>query len=280
MTHFSWRRGNLHAHTTLSDGEHAPEELIAAYEARGYDFLALTDHDLLASVEQLQKHTSLLLIPGTEITANGAHLTASGVCCDILPHADRQAAINDALAQDALVVLNHPHWEAHFEHWPFNELLRLTGYAGIEIFNGITQFGEGNPVATGVWDRLLSSGRRVWGFANDDTHFDGTLANGWNMVRLPAEAPVTWPALREAILGGDFYATTGVTLGDIVWNDGALSVTSENADRIRFFGAHGRLLASFDSPVAAFTPASAEPYVRAEAYGPRGTVAWTQPVFP
>ena len=37
-------RGNLHAHTTFSDGVRAPETLIEDYEALGYDFLAITDH--------------------------------------------------------------------------------------------------------------------------------------------------------------------------------------------------------------------------------------------
>ena len=44
---FTWLRGNLHAHTTLSDGASPPEEMIAAYERAGYDFLAISDHDRL-----------------------------------------------------------------------------------------------------------------------------------------------------------------------------------------------------------------------------------------
>src|ERR671936_168348 len=38
-------RGNLHAHTTFSDGIRSPEALVAEYEARGYDFLAITEHE-------------------------------------------------------------------------------------------------------------------------------------------------------------------------------------------------------------------------------------------
>jgi len=40
-----WLRGNLHAHTTFSDGVKDPAQLIAGYEALGYDFLAITDHE-------------------------------------------------------------------------------------------------------------------------------------------------------------------------------------------------------------------------------------------
>jgi len=38
-------RGNLHAHTTFSDGVRSPAALVGEYEARGYDFLAITDHE-------------------------------------------------------------------------------------------------------------------------------------------------------------------------------------------------------------------------------------------
>ena len=38
-------RGNLHAHTTFSDGVRTPQALVEEYEARGYDFLAITDHE-------------------------------------------------------------------------------------------------------------------------------------------------------------------------------------------------------------------------------------------
>jgi predicted metal-dependent phosphoesterase TrpH len=38
-------RGNLHAHTTFSDGVRSPAALVAEYEALGYDFLAITDHE-------------------------------------------------------------------------------------------------------------------------------------------------------------------------------------------------------------------------------------------
>jgi len=38
-------KANLHAHTTLSDGKLTPEQSVEAYRARGYQILALTDHE-------------------------------------------------------------------------------------------------------------------------------------------------------------------------------------------------------------------------------------------
>jgi predicted metal-dependent phosphoesterase TrpH len=37
-------KGNLHTHTTFSDGMHTPEYVADKYLAAGYDFLAFTDH--------------------------------------------------------------------------------------------------------------------------------------------------------------------------------------------------------------------------------------------
>src|SRR5947199_371909 len=40
----TWLRCALHAHTTRSDGEQSPEELVNHYEQAGFDVLAITDH--------------------------------------------------------------------------------------------------------------------------------------------------------------------------------------------------------------------------------------------
>ena len=42
-----WLKGNSHSHSTVSDGVFTPEELAEAYASAGYDFLAMTDHNIL-----------------------------------------------------------------------------------------------------------------------------------------------------------------------------------------------------------------------------------------
>jgi hypothetical protein len=39
-------RGNLHAHSTRSDGGRTPDQVLTDYQSRGYDFISLTDHFL------------------------------------------------------------------------------------------------------------------------------------------------------------------------------------------------------------------------------------------
>lgn len=46
-------KGNMHCHSTLSDGALSPEELKDAYKNKGYSFIAITDHDRLYSHKEL-----------------------------------------------------------------------------------------------------------------------------------------------------------------------------------------------------------------------------------
>ncbi|GAB5405680.1 MAG: hypothetical protein Aurels2KO_39110 [Aureliella sp.] len=43
-----WFKGNLHTHSLWSDGDDFPEVIAAWYEERGYNFLALSDHNILS----------------------------------------------------------------------------------------------------------------------------------------------------------------------------------------------------------------------------------------
>jgi len=91
-----WLRGNLHAHTTYSDGVKTPQELLVEYEALGYDFLAITDHeDLIGSsywraLPRLR--TRLLLFHGVELNYTGFEQHIGRVLGD----------------REVLHVLNHP----------------------------------------------------------------------------------------------------------------------------------------------------------------------------
>ena len=41
----SWYKGNLHSHTTNSDGRLTPEQSAAYYREHGYSFLCFSEHD-------------------------------------------------------------------------------------------------------------------------------------------------------------------------------------------------------------------------------------------
>jgi len=47
-----WLKGNTHAHTIWSDGNAPPEQVVDWYDERDYDFLALTEHNIVADHER------------------------------------------------------------------------------------------------------------------------------------------------------------------------------------------------------------------------------------
>lgn len=47
-----WWKGNLHTHSLWSDGDDYPEMIIDGYKKRGYNFLGLSDHNILARGER------------------------------------------------------------------------------------------------------------------------------------------------------------------------------------------------------------------------------------
>lgn len=64
-------KGNLHTHTTFSDGRLPAEQVVGRYRELGYDFLALTDHDDRIDDEYWFKLPTsddrMLVLPGVEI---------------------------------------------------------------------------------------------------------------------------------------------------------------------------------------------------------------------
>jgi hypothetical protein len=85
----------------------------------------------------------MTLIPADEVTAGGPHLLAVQVGEVVAPDPDRQKVIDATLAQQGFAVLNHPNWQAHYDHFPQELMARLDGYAGIEIYNGVVERLEG-----------------------------------------------------------------------------------------------------------------------------------------
>ena len=64
---YTWLKGNLHSHTTNSDGKAAPQERLDGYVGQGYDFLCLSDHHKITFVDTVQAPSDFVLIQGAEL---------------------------------------------------------------------------------------------------------------------------------------------------------------------------------------------------------------------
>ncbi len=281
-----WFKGNLHMHTTVSDGRRSPEEAVAWYREQGYDFVSVTDHVALTPTAHLDT-SDFLTIPGTEYHGEDAslglyHIVAWGM--ETLPLHDvatpLQVAIDAFRERGALVSMAHPYWSGQTT----GDLLAVEGYVGLEVFNATCQQLNGKGVAGVHWDNLLMSGRLLWGFAVDDTHWRPERPDvgwGWVMVRAPA---LTRQAILQALAEGHFYASCGPSIEDLQWDGARVWVRCSPCAQVRFIGDrwHGHVVrAAPDQPLteAEYTCKPEQRYLRVECVDAAGRVAWSNPLM-
>ena len=300
-TGMSWYKGNTHAHTVESDGDSSPEYVAQWYKAHGYNFLVISDHNVFTDPAQLSHLTDsdFILIPGEELTSgyenrpvhvNGLNLpglvdprTGSTMVATIQSNVD---AIREV---EGVPHINHPNFR-----WAFGaeELAHVENDRLLEIYNGHptvhNEGGGGFPSVEEIWDILLTGGKRIYGIAVDDAHhFQGEFSadrvnpgRGWISVRARS---LDAAEVMQQLEAGQFYASTGVHLADVVTEEDRLEIHIAPRGDFRysttFIGSGGRVLSVSSENPAVYTLQGRERYVRAKVTDSRGDAAWVQPVF-
>ncbi len=62
-----WWKGNLHTHSLWSDGDDFPEMIASWYKDRGYNFLALSDHNVLSQGKRYMPYKNIIARGGNQI---------------------------------------------------------------------------------------------------------------------------------------------------------------------------------------------------------------------
>ena len=65
----NWYKGNLHSHTTNSDGKLSPGEAVRLFKRQGYSFLCFSEHDLYTDWTQELNRENFIILPGIEGSA-------------------------------------------------------------------------------------------------------------------------------------------------------------------------------------------------------------------
>lgn len=65
-----WYKGNLHCHTTESDGCLTPEQVVQVYKNNGYQFLCISDHEKYADYTKTLNQQDFIVLPGVESSVN------------------------------------------------------------------------------------------------------------------------------------------------------------------------------------------------------------------
>jgi hypothetical protein len=267
----NWYKGQIHCHTTNSDGSRSVAEVVALYKGAGYDFLLITDHNQVTNTASYTT-SDFLTLPGNELTYSSRHVNAINISGGNPsgPSATLQEVINLALNADAIPQINHPDYSNHTA----STILNTSGAILMEII----QHFDNLSYNEGVWDGVLSAGRQIYGTGTDDAHnYTSDFNTGWIMVYANN---LDTGEILTAIRNGDFYSSNGATISKIELQDCTLHVESDDGIRINFIGKDGTLLLSADSSAASHTLPAGEPYVRAKVANVGGKVALTQAFFP
>ena len=293
-----WYKGNVHTHTTKSDGDADPEVVVEWYKNHDYDFLVLSDHNHRTIIDGYSD--ALILIPGEEVSARilggdiPIHLNGIGISRVVEPIdaggvvETLQANVDLITEAGGIASLNHPNASWAYDH---KDIVQIEGATLLEVYNGWpgsnSEGAPGKYSGEEIWDNVLSTGKIIYGIAVDDAHhysdFTHTMANpgrGWIVVN--AEQ-LTNEAIIDSLIAGKFYFSTGIDIEDIsMLDEGIELVISQHRDYIyntKFIGKDGEVLKEVTGLQPKYEFSGDEEYVRASIKSSIGTRAWTQPTF-
>ena len=272
----NWYRGNLHIHTTESDGIHTPDQAARLYRDRGYDFICISDHHRVTSVKN--KPEDLLIIPGAEMGRGPVHVVGVDVSAGFDAQGMKLQEVIDRInGQRGMAIIAHPYWSAITSA----ELAGAQGYAGFEIFNNVCNNIKGKGYSTVHFDEVLQSGKRILGFASDDTHCEKDLFGGCIMVKARS---LEKECIMDSLRKGLFYSSTGMSISGLEVKEGKITISCQASESVNFvgYGFMGNLVCAEAGATltrAEYQVKGTEKYLRIEITGKSGLKAWTNPMF-
>ncbi|MCH8476075.1 MAG: hypothetical protein LAT55_12715 [Opitutales bacterium] len=211
---FAEHKANLHTHTTESDGDLTPVEVVEMYREAGYTIFSITEHDTDEPAHPTWpwedygidvEATGMLPIKGNEISRPdhiGSYFNDYGD--------PDQTSVPDALQEigerDGLAVMFHPGRYSNRRDVDFYVDLYETfpHLIGMEVYNQNDRHSGDRELWDNVLSRLMPD-RPVWGTGNDDFHRLEHFARSMTIFLMPP-GELDEDIFREAFVGGQFYA--------------------------------------------------------------------------
>jgi len=243
-----WFKGNVHIHSTASDGGKTFPELAELYASAGYDFLFRTDHWVISDTQQDTEPSPLLWLDGIEIdgedhTGAWFHAVCLGKVKDISHEDGFVAALEAVRKQNAIVILAHPHWCGNSSEdslrWKFD---------GVEVYNHICRWFNGKGDGMIFWNAALKRDPNTLAFSVDDCHLgpgNPVWNGGWIVVNACECAE---PEIMSSIRCGNFYSTCGPQLKSITFDGNELHLKTSPIQLARIVGSgpQGIRVGTFD----------------------------------
>ncbi len=243
-------RGNLHTHSTLSDGALEPGQVADAYQQAGYDFFVLSEHFVelydwpVADTRNLRSNQFTTIL-GAELHAPETtvgelwHILAAGLPVEFAPCGPEESGAELAQrAHDsgAFVAIAHPSW---------SQLTIEDGRAikcahAVEIYNHGCAIENDRGDGWYLMDQLLNEEHRLTAIATDDAHFrsgERDAFGGW--IHVKAES-LDSNEILQALKSGHFYSSQGPQIYELSINGNELTITTSPVDTISVMGGTSR----------------------------------------
>lgn len=214
----NWYRGNLHMHTNKSDGLRSEFSALRTYQQKGYDFVALTDHRIVAHNGWFK---NMLVLSGVEydLIYRDACWHILGIGCighhvdkDYDPKVITPMEVMKAIRADGgIPVIAHPAWSRMNP----NDLAYVEGPYFTEAYNSVSGVPyNGNFKDSSLYlDMWGGMDYNVVAFGSDDTHrYDKDLFGAQTFVRADE---CSFNNIRDNLYQGNCYATTGPYIFDV-----------------------------------------------------------------
>ncbi len=275
-----WYKGNLHLHTTVSDGQKTPEESFELYLAHGYDFVARTDH---WKVSEWGEYKGMLLVQGCEYDTGSVmedgmyHILAIGcgpIAVEKKPEPPVQEIIDLIHKAGGLAGLAHPAWSLNTPE----QILRLRDVDFTEIYNSTSGLPRNcRPDSGLLLDMAAVAGRMLPLAATDDVHWYIPEDTCRSFIMLQADE-LTKESVMEGLRARRYFASQGPMI-DVRIEENKLIVdstpvrtmifyTNKPWERFRSISGEGLTHGEFRL--------SNQMFVRAEVIDEEGRMAWSQ----
>jgi len=287
-------RGNLHTHSTYSDGRLTVEAVCKFYRENGYHFLSITDHFMerykYPLTDATSYHTSdFVTLTGAELHAGETsageiwHILANGLPSDFapnLPNENGQQLARRALDSGAFVTVAHPAWYNLSEE----DVISLGQMHAIEVINGISADHSDKIDSMYMLDVMLSRGYRYNALATDDAHFKPDFQDtlrGWTWVKSEELTP---ESILAALKRGDYYSSTGPVIHSVEVIPGEVIRVRCSPSQSVFVTSkgswasykHGHNMTEAEIPIKRLDN---KPYCRVTVRDHHGGRAWTNPIW-
>ncbi len=179
-------RGDLHIHSTVSDGKHSPEEIVVRAVEKGLEVVSITDHDSFEGSLRARRAVESMGLELVVVIGNEVRTTHGDILVYCANHVPERVPkdplqLRDYMQEEGcLVVPAHPFDKRRMG---IGELVYEGGWDAIEVFNAYSDPWSNEKAKYAAKEMGLP------GLANSDAHIVDSIGAAYNIIEVQEVTP-------------------------------------------------------------------------------------------